>query len=236
MVTTIIVVSVVSGALLLGAAWGIFFKLSPQWEGFLVALAGGALIVSVVSELIEPALEQTMLSVVFLSVGAGASVFTLCNWLIEKYVGQDSGGGLLAAITLDGVPENLALGAALIGASTMEVAALAGSIFLSNLPEAAGGAKEMASQGHSKGKVFGVWAATAALLSTAALVGNLALDGASDHVLSGIRCFAAGAVVSSLATAVFPKAFKEDHHMTGIAVALGLVLALALGQLGSAGG
>ncbi len=236
MLTTIIVVAVVSGALLLGAAWGIFFKLSPQWEGFLVALAGGALVVSVVSELIEPALQQSTLPVIFLSVGAGASVFTLCNWLIDKHLGPDSGGGLLAAITLDGIPENLALGAALIGAGSMEVAALAGSIFLSNLPEAAGGAKEMASHGHSKGRVFGLWAATAALLSAAALIGNVALGGASPHVLSAIRCFAAGAVVSSLATAVFPKAFKEDQHMTGIAVAVGLVLALALGELGTAAG
>lgn len=41
-------------------------------------------------------------------------------------------------------PENLAFGVALIGASLLAVAALSASILLSNLPEAAGGAKEMA--------------------------------------------------------------------------------------------
>ncbi len=60
----------------------------------------------------------------------------------------------LAAITLDGIPENLALGVALIGAGPLQVASLSGSIFLSNLPEAAEGAQEMAN-GRSKLKVLG---------------------------------------------------------------------------------
>ena len=36
------VVLVVSGALVVGAAWGIYGKLPERLEGFLVALAGGA--------------------------------------------------------------------------------------------------------------------------------------------------------------------------------------------------
>lgn len=53
------VILVVSGALLIGAAWGIYGSLSKSVEGFIVALAGGALVVSVVLELVEPALAQT---------------------------------------------------------------------------------------------------------------------------------------------------------------------------------
>ena len=48
------VVLEVSGALVAGAAWGIYGKLPERVEGFLVALAGGALLLSVTSELIEP--------------------------------------------------------------------------------------------------------------------------------------------------------------------------------------
>jgi len=232
MLLTIITVCVVSAALLIGAAWGIYGRLSSRWEGFLIALAGGALIVSVMSELIEPAARQTSLWVALAAVAAGAVVFTATDYLVDETWGSDSGGGLLAAISLDGVPENLALGVALIGAGPMQVAALAGSIFLSNLPEAAGGAKEMASGGRGKGRILALWAATAAILSAAAIIGNLALAGASQHWLAIIRCFAAGAVVASLATEVFPKAYREDHHMAGIATALGLLLAFALGKLG----
>jgi len=125
---------------------------------------------------------------------------------------------------------------ALIGAQPLEVAALAGAILLSNLPEAAGGAREMATGGRGKASVFLLWAGAAALLAAAAIAGNALMAGASPHVLAATRCFAAGAVVASLATEVFPKAFKEDHHLAGIATALGLVLAFLLAELGKSGG
>lgn len=233
MLTLLLVVGVVSGALLVGAAWGIFGKLPEKLEGFLVAVAGGALLIAVGTELIEPSLEESRLWIVAVAVAGGAVVFALADYWIDEKWGEDSGGGLLAAITLDGVPENLALGVALIGAGAPEVAALAGSILLSNLPEAAGSAREMRDRGFSKATTLGVWAATAALLSAAAILGNLLLQGASEHHLAAIRCFAAGAVIASLATEVFPKAFKEDHHWAGVAAALGAILAFALGSLAS---
>ena len=232
MMMTLIVVAVVSGALMLGAAWGLYAPLGKKTEGFLVALAGGALLLSVTSELIQPSIERSSLWIAAAGVLAGAGVFTLADWLVKEKMGGGSGGGLLAAITLDGIPENLALGVALIGAGPMEVAALAGSILLSNLPEAAGGAKEMRSDGRSRGKVFLLWAATALILSLAAIAGNLLLEGASEHLLAVIRCFAAGAVIASLAVEVFPQAFREDDYWAGIATAIGAVLAFALGSLG----
>lgn len=232
MALTLLVVLVVSGALLAGAAWGIYGKLSDGLEGFLVAMAGGALLLSVVSELIQPSIERSSTFHALIGVAAGATVFSLCDYWIGRKWGKDSGGGLLAAITLDGIPENLALGVALIGASPKEVAALAGSILLSNLPEAAGGARDMAKNGRSKGKVFGLWAATALLLSLAAIGGNLLLEGTSEGALAIIRCFAAGAVIASLATEVFPKAFQDDRQWAGVATALGVILAFYLGDLG----
>ncbi|RPF71606.1 ZIP family metal transporter [Aurantiacibacter spongiae] len=232
MMMTLIVVLVVSGALLAGAAWGIYGSLSKPVEGFLVALAGGSLLLSVVTELIEPSVDKAGLLPAFVGVAVGAVVFTAVDYLINEKWGSEQGGGLLAAITLDGIPENLALGVALIGAGPMEVAALAGSILLSNLPEAAGGAKEMAGSGISKGRAMLLWGGTAALLSVAAIAGNLLLDTAGEGTLGIIRCVAAGAVVASLSTEVFPQAFKEDSYSAGIATALGVLLALGLGELG----
>lgn len=229
---TIAVVLVVSGALLLGAAWGIYGSISEAVEGAAVALAGGALMVSAVLELVEPATEQAPTWAALSLVLVGAAVFTGLDYLIKKKWGGDSGGGLLAAITLDGIPENLALGVALIGAGPLQVAALSGSIFLSNLPEAAGGAKEMAEDGTSNGKVFGLWALTALILSAASLAGYYLLGGVAESVLALIRCFAGGAVTASLATEVFPKAFRKDSYWAGIATAIGLVLAIFLDQLG----
>lgn len=229
---TFVVIAVVSASLVVGAAWGIFGELPDEVEGFIVALAGGALMISAVLELIEPASMAAPFWAVAGLVLAGAAGFAALDHLVKRRWGSDSGGGLLAAITLDGIPENLALGVALISTGPLGAAALSGSILLSNLPEAAGGAREMSANGRSKAAVMGLWAATAVLLAAAALAGNLFLGGASDATLGLIRSFAGGAVVGSLAIEVFPKAFKESGYSTGVAVALGLILALFLDQLG----
>ncbi len=230
--TVLIVAIIVSAALIAGAVWGLYGPLGERTEGAILALAGGALILSVVTELIEPASEKTSVIAVSIALFVGAGIFTLADWLIKRKWQNSGGGGLLAAITLDGVPENLALGVALIGAGPMEVAALAGSIFLSNLPEAAGGAREMRKDGNSSRKIMMLWVTTAVMLSACTVAGNMLLSGVSDHWLSLIRSFAAGAVVASLATEVFPQAFKEDRHMAGLATAAGVILTLYLSQLG----
>lgn len=232
---TYVVILVVSGALLVGAAWGIFWKLPKPLEGFMVAMAGGALIVSTVLELIEPATREASLPIAMLAVLVGAAVFCGLDYLVKKKWGKDRGGGLLAAITIDGIPENLALGVALIGAGPMSVAALSGSILLSNLPEAAGGARQMAQSKRSKGQIFMLWAATAVLLSAAAIAGNVLLSGVQPDMLSYIRCFSGGAVIASLAVEVFPLAFREDQYMAGIAAAVGVVLAFLLNSLAPGG-
>ncbi len=229
---TVAVILVVSGALIAGAVLGVYGRLPAPLEGFIVSLAGGALMISAVLELIEPSSRQAPLWAAGALVISGAVVFAVLDDAVKRRWGGHSGGGLLAAITLDGIPENLALGVALIGTGPLGAAALSGSILLSNLPEAAGGARDMAHGGRSKPQVLGLWVATALLLSAAALAGNLALGGASEQTLALIRCFAGGAVVGSLAIEVFPQAFKQSGYASALAVALGLVMALYLDQLG----
>lgn len=226
----VLVILVVSASLIVGAVWGVRGRISVRTEGFVVALAGGALVVAAVLELIDPALDVASLWAVAAAVLAGAGTFTAVDRWIERRFGSDSGGGLLAAITLDGVPENLALGVALIGAEPVAVAALSGSILLSNLPEAAGGARDMAEE-HGGRQVLLLWTATAALLSLAALAGYFLLTDAPPAALGLIQAFAGGAVVASLATAVFPKAFKDDSYASGMASAIGVLIALSLDRL-----
>ena len=226
--TLFAVIAAVSSALVLGALWGLYGRLGDRTEGFVLAAGGGALMLAAVLELIVPALEVTSLAVTVGAVMLGAAVFAFIDYLIDERWGDEGGAGLLAAVTLDGVPENLALGVALIGAEVQEVAALAASIFLSNLPEAAGGARRMRQTGWRRGRILAIWAATAVLLGVAAAAGNLILAGTSEEILAPIRAFAGGAVISSLATEIFPKAYRRDHHMAGVATAIGFLAALAL--------
>lgn len=226
------IIIVVSGALVIGALWGLYGHLPAWLEGNLLAIAGGALMISVVIELVQPSLADSGIWLTAAFTSLGALVFAVVDYLIDEKLNSKGGTGLLAAITLDGVPENLALGVSLISGNVMQVAALAGSILLSNLPEAAGGAKEMRENGNSNKQTLMLWIGAAVLLSLAAILGKMLLKDVDDEILSAINCFAAGAVIASLATEVFPNAFKNSNHWAGISTTVGLLLALGLSQLG----
>ncbi|MGB3455604.1 MAG: zinc transporter [Litorimonas sp.] len=230
----ILTITIVTAALLIGAALGLSGWMNDAVEGFLIAAAGGALVVAVCFELIQPATEMgAPLALVMGAILAGGIVFTGVNYVIDSKVEGDKGGGLLAAVTLDGIPENLALGVALMSADLASVAALAGSIFLSNLPEAAGGAKRMVAGGIGKAKAFAIWTGAALLLILAALAGNFLVSPMQHGLLASVQAFAAGTVIAALAVEVFPKAYEKGRHMTGIAVTAGLMFAFCLHHIGA---
>ncbi len=226
--TLLAVAAAVSLALVLGALWALYGRLGDRTEGFILAAGGGALMFSAVLELIVPAQQFISLTATGLTLMIGAGTFSLIDYLIDKRWGDEGGVGFLAAATLDGVPENLALGVALIGAGFWDVAGLAGAIFLSNVPEGASGAKGMRAIGWPRGRILAIWLGTALFLVVAAVAGNLLFRNAPQEYLVLMRVFAGGAIIAALATEIFPKAYRRDHQMAGIATALGLLAALVL--------
>jgi ZIP family zinc transporter len=137
-----------------------------------------------------------------------------------------AGMALLAAVTLDGVPENLALGISL-GEGTGGLALLA-AIFVSNLPEALVGAASMKSQGRSNLSVIGLWTACAALLAFAVVLGAGPLAGSDEQLVSLPLAFAAGAVIASLADTLMPEAFEHGGPAVALSTAAGFVLSFVL--------
>jgi ZIP family zinc transporter len=133
---------------------------------------------------------------------------------------------LLAAVTLDGVPENLALGISL-GEGTGGLALLA-AIFVSNLPESLVGAASMKSQGRSTLSVIGLWVACAALLAFAVVLGAGPLSGSDEQLVSLPLAFAAGAVIASLADTLMPEAFEHGGPAVALSTAAGFVLSFVL--------
>ena len=125
---------------------------SAKTEGFFAAVAGGALLVSALLELIEPAQKEVSQINGYVFILLGAITFSLLDYWAKEKKEAKHGSGSLLAITLDGIPENLALGVSLIVAEPNTVSALAASIF--NLPEAAGSVKEMVDNGMPKTKVI----------------------------------------------------------------------------------
>jgi ZIP family zinc transporter len=142
--------------------------------------------------------------------------------------------GLLAAVTLDGVPENMALGVSLIGSEDEGIAgslALLVAIFVSNLPESLVGAVAMRRGGLAGRTVVGIWAATAALLTAAVVVGYGALSSMPEEALAFPLAFAGGAVLASLADTLMPEAFEHGRPLNSFATGAGFVLSFVLAEL-----
>jgi ZIP family zinc transporter len=129
------------------------------------------------------------------------------------------------AVTLDGIPENLALG---VGLAESASYALLASIVISNFPEAFGGAAQMRAGGASAARVLSVWGLTAALLVVALVAGRIAADVASQESLGMLTAFAAGAVLASLADSVMPEAYAEGGPLIAFATSGGFLVAYAL--------
>jgi zinc transporter, ZIP family len=141
--------------------------------------------------------------------------------------GLGVGFALLAAVTLDGVPENLALGVSLLAGEGSSLALLV-AIFASNLPEALVGAVAMRTGGRSAGFAILLWTLTAVLLTAAVVVGYWALAGVDDSALAFALAFAGGAVLASLADTLMPEAFERGRPWNSFATAAGFFVSFVL--------
>ena len=140
-----------------------------------------------------------------------------------------AGLALLAAVTLDGVPENVALGISL--EATGGSLALLAAIFASNLPESLVGAASMRAQGRSTTYAVVLWSVAAVLLTGAVLLGAGPLSTVSDETISIPLAFAAGAVIASLADTLMPEAYEQGGPLVALSTALGFVLSFLLATL-----
>ncbi len=137
------------------------------------------------------------------------------------------GFALLAAVTLDGVPENLALGVSLLSGGSSVVLLVA--IFASNFPEALVGAVSMRRGGRSPGFIVAVWTAAAVLLTAAVMLGRGVFAQMAPHDLAFPLAFAGGAVLASLADTLMPEAFEHGRPVNSFATAAGFFLSFVLG-------
>ncbi|MEX2108462.1 MAG: hypothetical protein WD827_06215 [Solirubrobacterales bacterium] len=222
----ILFAAIASSALPIGALIGVWAPPPRAVTAALLGFASGALISAVAFELFEKAFEHGGAWRAGIAFLVGATAFIVIDsWLERRMARQRERGGvvglaLLAGVTLDGVPENLAMGVSLLEGSAV---ALLVAIFASNLPEAIVGAQKMRVE-RSAREVVLIWSATAVLLAIAVVVGYGALEGVSQNSLSWPLGFAAGAVLASLADTLMPEAFSEGGPPVAYATALGFLL------------
>jgi ZIP family zinc transporter len=230
-----------SSALVVGALIGSRWTPPKTVTGVLLAFASGALISALAFELFEEAYHLGGAARAGLGLLAGAAAFVTADTLLDRHVAGDSGpeqrevaakgarGGvgwaLLAAVTLDGIPENLALGVSLVDGASISLLV---AIFFSNLPESLVGAVAMREEERSRGAVIGIWVICAVVLALSVVAGRLLAGPLSDPVLALALGFAGGAVLASLADTLMPEAFEHGRPLNAFATAAGFFLSFVL--------
>ncbi len=94
--------------------------------------------------------------------------------VIQEGASRGMGFALLASVTLDGMPENLALGASLSREASITLLI---AIFASNFPESLVGAVSMRHGGQKRLSVVLIWTGAAVLLTLMVVVGSFAAHG-----------------------------------------------------------
>jgi zinc transporter, ZIP family len=213
-----------ASSLVLGAAIGLIRAWPPKLVGLVLGFGAGALISAVSFELLEEGVDIAG----GLPVAIGLAVGAMTYFLAAGRVASMGGGAALAlGAFLDGIPEQMVLGIALAGGAPVSAALLA-AIFVSNLPEAIGGASDMRRQMHSHKQVMLNWILIAAFCAAATVVGYLLADAASDELQGGINGFAAGALIVMLVDSMIPEATEQAGRTTGLVTTLGFAVAAGL--------
>ena len=207
---------------------GALIGLARQWPrraiGLVLGFGAGALISAVSFELAEEGVKLAGALPVALGLGVGAITYYLASIRVASLGG---GAALALGAFLDGIPEQMVLGIGLAGGASVSAGLLA-AIFVSNLPEAIGGATDMRRHTDDGRKVALAWLAIASLCTLATALGYAIADAASDELQGAINGFAAGALLVMLVDSMIPEATEEAGRTTGLVTALGFAVAAGL--------
>lgn len=232
--------------LILGAAAGYFLPVPRKLVAMVMAFGSGILLSALAFELLEEAYERD--GMVSISIGflAGAMVFTAANWLLSrkgaaerKEPGEEqpseaeapgSGAALAIGALIDGIPEGIVIGLSLLPGGAVSYVAI-GAVFLSNVPEALGGASGMKHAGRPLSYVFGVWGGVALATALSALIGYAVFQAFPEPVIAATTAVAAGGILAMLVDTMIPEAFEVVRNYSGLLAVLGFLVSFMLSKL-----
>ena len=206
---------VAASSLVIGAVLGLARPWPRKLVGLVLGFGAGALISAVSFELFGEGIRLGG----SLPVAIGLAVGALTYYFSAGRVASMGGGAALAlGAFLDGIPEQMVLGIGLAGGQSVSAGLLA-AIFVSNLPEAIGGATDMKRHMHSRKQVTLNWVWIAAFCAAATVVG---------YAVADINGFAAGALIVMLVDSMIPEATDQAGRTTGLVTTLGFAVAAGL--------
>jgi ZIP family zinc transporter len=213
-----------ASSLVIGALIGLARPWPRKYVGLVLGFGAGALISAVSFELAQEGVALAGGLPVAIGLGVGAITYYLAAGRVAAMGG---GGALALGAFLDGIPEQMVLGIGLAGGEPVSAGLLA-AIFVSNLPEAVGGATDMSRQMHTRKQVILNWLWIAGFCALATVVGYVVADNVSDELQGGINGFAAGALIVMLVDSMIPEATEQAGRTTGLVTTLGFALAAGL--------
>jgi len=231
-----------ASTLLLGGLIAVFHVPRPRTLGLVMGFGSGVLLSAVSFELIDEAVETSgRLRGAVLGLLVGAIVFTVGDVVISRFgyaerkditgAPPDAGGlTIVLGALLDGIPESAVLGLTLLQTGSIGAAMLV-AVLVSNLPEGIAATVGLRNSGWSTSRIVALWSAIALASGAAAAAGFALLDSASPDTVAFVLSFAAGAVLTMLATSMIPEAYEHAGRSVGLVTVLGFIIAFAINWL-----
>jgi ZIP family zinc transporter len=227
-------------SLVVGALASLWLPIPRRVVALVMGFGAGALVSALAFDLTAEAFERGGGGVTAGGLVVGALAFYLGSVALQRRErrrfmrtpsaaeGARTGGTVIVlGVLLDGIPESFVLGATLLGGAGISVSFLA-AVFVSNLPEGIAGARDLADEGHPRGWIVRLWVWVALASAAAAGIGFVLLGGMSAAPVAFVQAFAAGAIITMLADAMFPEAFEHGGTAVGLATVLGFAVAFFL--------
>ena len=213
-----------ASSLVIGALLGLARPWPRRLVGLVLGFGAGALISAVSFELAEEGVKIAGGLPVAIGLAAGAMTYFVAAGRVASMGG---GAALALGAFLDGIPEQMVLGIGLASGEPVSLGLLA-AIFVSNLPEAIGGATDMRRQMRGRRQVTRSWVAIAALCALATVAGYALADVTGGDFRAGINGLAAGALLVMLVDSMIPEATEQAGRATGLVTTLGFAVAMGL--------
>jgi ZIP family zinc transporter len=220
--------------LILGAWISLAWNVPRRVLGLVAGFGAGTLVAASAFELCVPAYHEADRAVIAVALAAGALCFYVTDRLVARHApaGEHGSVGIALGSLLDGIPESVAIAISLIGGGAVS-GPMVVAVLASNLPEGMASTPGFRRAGWPTKRIVLLWIAIAAAGAVAAMLGRLLLGDASGDVLGAINAFAAGTILTMIASVMLPTAFTDGREEVGLLFVVGFAFLGGLTTLGA---
>jgi ZIP family zinc transporter len=242
--TTVFLYAFLTGfSLILGVIIGTSLKISQKMIAAIMAFGSGVLICALTFGLMEEAFKHGGFDAVIIGFLLGGLVFISGDFLIHRIGGRNhkgkahfkstretNGKVIVLGSLLDGIPESIALGVALLSQKGIGLLMLV-AIFLSNLPESLSSIDDLQREGFPKKRIYLIWSIVSVCVAASVVLSFLFLKKLDLNSLGMIESFASGAILAMLADSMMPEAYEDGGFLIGFLTMLGFLTAFILSKI-----